>query len=189
MKNQINNEQNNLTWVTYTHTNKITNEIFYVGAGKADRPKHKHGRNNDWQNTFNSIGGWANIHISIEGNYFSQDEAFEKEKFLINEIGRADLNTGTLVNKTDGGAGVVGKKDINKFRKLNSPIFDFTTGEITTTNELNKQSIHAPNYYYRLASGMRGDNTEYKFIDMMGNFEIKDIAKMYGNTDILKFIK
>ncbi len=185
--NETNNELK--SWVVYTHKDLTTGDIFYVGCGKPTRPKSKHGRNNDWQNTFNSIGGWANIEITIEGNYFSQDEAYGKEIYLIDLHGRKDLNTGSLVNKCAGGAGVSGKKEINKFRKVNSPIFDFTTGIITTTNELNKNSVHAPNYYYRKSCGMRGDNTEYKFIDMMSNFELKNIAKQYGNTDILKFIK
>lgn len=172
------------TWVVYTHSTS-DNTVFYIGCGKPSRPYQKTGRNNEWLN----IAKDNNIQIQVEQEFFTPCEAYDYEMFLIDKFGRKDLNTGTLINKTDGGVGVKGLAHYHRTRKMNAELFDFETGQITTTSELNKSSNHARNYFFRLASGMRGDWSKVKFIDLMSNKEIRQIAKQYKNDEILKFIK
>jgi len=92
--------------IVYEHLRNDTNEVFYVGIGKAPRRAFsKQGRNNPhWHNIAKKVGYSVNIiHSDIEW-----DEAGEIEKSLIKKYGRQDLRTGILVNMTDGGDGRLG---------------------------------------------------------------------------------
>jgi hypothetical protein len=87
----------------YKHIRKDTNEIFYIGIGKAKtRLYSKYSRNQHWKSIVNKAGFYAEI---IEDN-LSWEDACTKEKELIQFYGRDDLNEGTLVNMTDGGEGI-----------------------------------------------------------------------------------
>jgi hypothetical protein len=84
----------------YAHINPVKNEIFYIGKGTGNRKIRKE-RNPFWGNTVKKYG--YIIDILEEG--LTEAEAFEREKFYIQKIGRRDLGKGPLVNLTDGGEG------------------------------------------------------------------------------------
>lgn len=94
-------------------------EPFYVGKGEGSRIKNhlkKSQRISDYNsktnnhkiNKINKILdlGLNPITIKVSSN-LTNAEACEQERFLIKQIGRIDLNKGTLVNMTDGGDGVL----------------------------------------------------------------------------------
>ena len=91
----------------YQHIRLDTNEVFYVGIGKTKyRAYKKTGRNEHWKRIVNKAG----YDIQIIAENISYEEALSKEKELIEYYGRRDKGSGTLVNMTDGGGGVLGLK-------------------------------------------------------------------------------
>jgi hypothetical protein len=92
-------------YYVYRHFKLNTNEVFYIGMGKEKNLKRAHSkryRNNHWHNTVEKYG----YYVDVVATNLSEEEAKELEVFLIKLYGRRDLNTGTLVNMTDGGEGV-----------------------------------------------------------------------------------
>ena len=91
--------------IVYEHLRNDTNEVFYVGIGKNDKRAYsKCNRNLYWHNTVNKHGYTINIiHRDI-----SWEDACEIEKELIAKYGRKNLGLGNLVNRTDGGDGILG---------------------------------------------------------------------------------
>ena len=87
----------------YRHRRLDTHEVFYIGIGSVKRSKSKH-RSSFWKNVVNKHG----YYIEIVKNNLSWEEACELEQLLIQEYGRRDLQTGILVNLTDGGEGAPG---------------------------------------------------------------------------------
>lgn len=98
--NTIVNEEKNK--VLYFHK-KPCGEIFYVGIGNKTRPYTKQSRSNWWHNITNKYEHTVEI---VKEN-LTHSEAVVLEKFYIKEIGRRDLKTGTLINQTDGGDGII----------------------------------------------------------------------------------
>jgi len=93
--------------IVYTHKRNDTGEIFYVGVGKKESRSRSHrGRSDHWKNIVNKVG----YSIEIIAENISYDYALNLERHLIKTIGRQDLGTGPLVNKTDGGEGILGIK-------------------------------------------------------------------------------
>jgi hypothetical protein len=93
--------------VVYRHIRLDTNEVFYVGIGKEEkRAYNKNRRSNFWK----SIISKTDYNVEILFNDLTWDEACEIERYLIKFYGRRDLNTGSLINLTDGGDGVNGYK-------------------------------------------------------------------------------
>lgn len=92
-------------------------EPFYIGKGKNDRI-NEHCQNCHLEKDtnklkVNKIKKIINekldiIKIKIYEN-INEDDAFEKENYLIDLIGRIDIETGTLVNLTNGGEGSSGR--------------------------------------------------------------------------------
>lgn len=92
-------------YYVYRHLKLNTNDVFYIGMGKEinfRRAFSKRYRNNYWLNTVKKYG----YSVEIIAENISEESAIELECFLINLYGRKDLNTGILVNMTDGGEGV-----------------------------------------------------------------------------------
>ena len=89
--------------VVYLHRRKDTNEIFYVGIGQTEKRAYdvKNRKNKHWKGIIERYGYTVEILLTD----LSWDQACEKEKELITEIGRKDLKLGPLVNMTDGGEG------------------------------------------------------------------------------------
>ena len=123
--------------VVYLHRRLTTNEIFYVGIGTPKRPYKTSGRNKHWQSIVKRDGYSVDV---VEKN-ISWNDAVESEIALIELIGRRDLNTGSLVNMTEGGEGIQGliytaehKRKIGKHHKGNNyrsiQVTDINTGKI-----------------------------------------------------------
>ena len=107
----------------YKHTDLGTNIVFYIGIGtkryKYDTFKCHYGRafskaarSKEWKNYT------QNKEFSVEIILESDDYKFilQKEIEFIAFYGRIDKNTGTLVNLTDGGAGVPSRLVTQKTR-------------------------------------------------------------------------
>lgn len=77
---------------------------YYVGKGKNNRAyrKHKH-------ITIPPKNRIIFLKINL-----TEEEAFKHEKYMINILGRKDLGTGILLNRTDGGEGTSGFEPWNK---------------------------------------------------------------------------
>lgn len=90
----------------YRHRDLVKFNTFYIGiSNNLNRPKSTKSRNRFWSNLINKYGFYSEvIHICD-----TWKEACELECLLISEYGRRDLNTGCLVNMTDGGDGLVGQ--------------------------------------------------------------------------------
>ena len=89
--------------IVYQHRRGDTNEVFYIGIGKAEsRAYSKHGRSKPWKDLTKRHA--YSVEIVLEE--LTWIEAGEKEKELIRFYGRRDLGLGILVNMADGGNGV-----------------------------------------------------------------------------------
>ena len=81
----------------------LTNEPFYVGKGKSNRVNLSQKRN---QETLKKIDSLKNIGkepiLIIIKNNLNSLQAVKLESFLINKIGRKDLEKGPLLNKYGG---------------------------------------------------------------------------------------
>jgi len=105
-------------------------EPFYIGKGKNNRIERIDGRSKDFINIINEIEeiGLKSIYFKLYEN-LNEEQSFELETKLIKEIGRLDLETGPLINRTSGGQGSSGykhlKETIEKFsKKLRKNFFE-----------------------------------------------------------------
>jgi group I intron endonuclease len=100
-------------------------EPFYVGKGSGNRIKHTLYDKSPFK--YNKIKKLKNKNIDIKTiklfDNLSEEECFYREIELISLIGRRDLNKGSLVNLTDGGAG-----------RINSNVSDKTRIKISNKN-------------------------------------------------------
>jgi hypothetical protein len=104
--------------IVYQHRRVGTNDVFYIGIGMTEKRAASHGvRNKMWHNVVQKAGGFEYdiIHHSL-----SWKEACAEERNLIAEYGRRDLNTGILVNMTNGGDGLSGYKPTEESNKKRS---------------------------------------------------------------------
>lgn len=92
--------------IVYRHRRLDTYDVFYVGIAKSKRrPYSKFSRNPFWKN----VVAKAAYQVEIIASPETWQDCCELEQLLILEYGRADLGTGTLVNLTIGGEGIVGR--------------------------------------------------------------------------------
>lgn len=106
----------------YVHIRKDNNQPFYIGVGgllsfdnyqraNATNCKGLRSRSEFWHNISSKYGFIVDIIL----DNCTKEEAFLEERRLISLYGRQDLQTGILVNHTNGGDGRVGSsKEINK---------------------------------------------------------------------------
>lgn len=105
----------------YQHIRMDKNQPFYIGIGFDSKGKYKRayqfGRNNLWE----IIVKKTEYKVEIIEDGLTNEEAFERERYWINKLGRIDNETGILANLTDGGEGTIGwrpsTKTIDKMRK------------------------------------------------------------------------
>lgn len=103
---KLEEELNNV--YVYRHRRLDTNKIFYVGISKTKNFKRAYSKNNrniHWKRIVNK----TDYNVEILKSNLTWKDACELESFLIQEYGRKDLNTGILINMTDGGDGVNNK--------------------------------------------------------------------------------
>lgn len=163
----------------YRHIKKTNNEIFYIGIGSDGlgtytRAYTKYGRsrNTHWQNVVNKHG----YYIEITHDNIIWEEACFIEKYLILFYGRRDLGTGTLVNKTEGGEGVVGTVVTDEKRKKLSdgkkgekhPMFgkNLSTETKKRISDGNKGKILSFEHKKRISEYMKGKSAYNKGIPM-----------------------
>lgn len=94
----------------YRHIRLDTNEPFYIGIGSDTNGRYTRAwsksRNNQyWHNIVNK----TTYEVEILVDDLTWEEACQKEKEFIALYGRKNLNTGVLVNLTDGGEGGYGR--------------------------------------------------------------------------------
>jgi hypothetical protein len=91
--------------IVYAHKRKDNNNIFYIGIGKTKKRAYsKFGRNSHWNHIIKKV----EYEVEILFDNIDWDSACQIEIELIKKFGRVDLNTGSLVNMTDGGQGAKG---------------------------------------------------------------------------------
>ena len=107
----------------YLHRNPKTKEVFYVGIGVETRAKDFSKRSIFWSNYRNKYG----VEVDIIKKGLSSKEAQGIEVELIKKYGRRDLGTGSLVNLSHGGEGIV-PRGLRAFRK--KPCICLLTGKV-----------------------------------------------------------
>lgn len=86
-----------MTFKVYQHRRPDTNEIFYVGHGKNNRPKQfTRGRSKSWQNIYDTYG----CIIEILKTFDTKEAAADYETKIIAEYRQSNIS---LINKKDGG--------------------------------------------------------------------------------------
>jgi hypothetical protein len=135
--------------IVYGHIRKDTNDIFYIGIGKTKKRAYsKFGRNSHWQNIVKKVG--YKVEILFEN--IDWESACQIEIQLIKKFGRIDLNTGSLVNMTDGGQGSKGHN-----RKTN-------LGRIVISNGQLEKRIYLHEFFeYEKLGWKKGRSEKCKF--------------------------
>ena len=162
----------------YTHTRLDTNEIFYVGIGTQDNYRRAsiiYNRTNHWKNIAKK-SGWR---VDIVFDNLEWIDACLKEKELILKYGRIDLNSGTLVNLTDGGEGNFGRKATLKTRLKMS--------------ERKKGIPRSEEHKKRISEAMKGVNSK-KVINTVSGLvynSVNEAAKSIGidRTTLIKKLR
>jgi len=107
----------------YLHRNPKTQEVFYVGIGNENRAIQFSKRNVFWSNYKNKHG----VEVDIIKKGLTSKEAQSIEVELIKKYGRRDLGTGSLVNLSHGGEGIV-PRGVRVYQK--KPCICLTTGKV-----------------------------------------------------------
>lgn len=108
---------------------------FYVGKDKNKKFEVINGRKKDFIDIINEIKKLRSKPIIIKlYENLSETESFELETKLINEIGRINLGTGTLINKTSGGQGNSGYKFSEEYLKKHRKDFQEIKKEFKKRN-------------------------------------------------------
>lgn len=129
--------------IVYRHRRIDTNEIFYIGIGKNKSrayQKSKSKRSTFWLNIVNK----TDYQVEIIAEELTWEEACELEIFLINEYGRKDLGTGSLVNMSEGGEKppiMLGEKNYSKTIEGRKKISDRMKGRQVSDETKKKLSI------------------------------------------------
>lgn len=101
----------------YRHIRLDKNEPFYIGIG-SDKPYYKRANEKARRSKFwKKIIAKTDYEVEILFDDITFDEAKIKEIEFIKLYGRKDLNTGCLVNLTDGGDGLINKVYTPEYRK------------------------------------------------------------------------
>lgn len=120
--------------ILYQHRRLDTNQVFYVGIGKGKRAYSIHNRNKHWNRIVSKYGYSVEI---LETN-LSWEKAQALEIGLIAMYGRRDLDTGSLVNMSDGGEGCYGMIHLEQTKKK---ISDSHKGKILSNSHKEKLRI------------------------------------------------
>jgi hypothetical protein len=140
-------EENNC--ILYRHIRLDKNEVFYIGIGKQKNRPYESGskRSLFWHR----VTSKTNYEVEILFDNLSWDQAKEKEKEFIKIYGRRDLNSGTLVNMTDGGDG-----NINPSLSRRLKMADESRNRVWTDESRSKLSKSKSGKNHHMY-GIRGD--------------------------------
>jgi len=99
------------SYYVYIHFRTDTNEVFYVGMSLISEEGLIYSRayRSAFEKRKTAWHNYARIcpyNVRIVKDNLTKEEAFKLEMKLIKKYGRKDLNTGTLINQCDGGAGL-----------------------------------------------------------------------------------
>ena len=123
-------------YVIYRHL-KPNGEVFYIGIGSEKRAYQKNPRSDFWKRVV-SIHGYE---VQILKSDLLWKDACELEKLLISWYGRRNLNTGTLVNMTEGGDGSVGYSPSEESRRSRSEKMKGVPKSEKARKNMNKSKI------------------------------------------------
>ena len=106
----------------YLHRRKDNDQPFYVGVGGLlSFDNYQRANANNWKGLRNRSDFWRNVvnkfgfTVEIVLDNCTKEEALLEEVRLIKLYGRQDIETGILVNHTDGGEGRVNSsKEVNR---------------------------------------------------------------------------
>ena len=161
-------------------------EPFYIGLGKKNRINHHiiRSRYKEKKKLYKTLKD--NIILKILKNNIEPirfklyenitlESAIRLEKYLINLIGRRDINSGTLANLTDGGDGMVGYKytDEQKEQKRKFTIELWNNGIFD-----NRQISGENNYFY---NKHHTEETKEKIRIKIGDSRKGEKNSNYGN--------
>lgn len=96
----------NNDFYVYAHITQDTNQIFYIGKGRKRRAWAFQKRNKFWK----AVASKHGVVVQVLHYELTEQQAFDIETQLIDELGRRDAGCGYLVNMTNGGEGVAGYK-------------------------------------------------------------------------------
>jgi hypothetical protein len=171
----------------YIHRKKSDNSIFYVGIGNKYRPYSKD-RSEIWHKTVKKHG----YYVELLATGLTLDLAKEIEKDLISLYGRRNLNTGCLVNLTDGGEGQVKrkmseatKKKISDTKRKNGQSKDYYVIDKSTGIKYNsleiacrKLNLNSHTFYAQLNGHRKRDrNNNLYYVDSSRNKAKKDTRR------------
>ena len=170
----------------YRHIRLDKNEPFYIGISNVDdeykRAYRKTCRNKHWTNIVKS----CKYEVEILMENLTIEEVKEKEKEFIKLYGRVDLKTGTLVNLTDGGDGVLNKYENAELRLKHQKVaiiqmdlggnFIKEWESITAT----KEKFTSPTNIIKCAKGYFEQAYGYKWVYKNPNH--KNIGKKKNNV-------
>ena len=122
-QNKKNKEIRDRGKCVYLHRNPKTQEVFYVGIGVETRAKDFSKRSIFWSNYKNKYG----VEVDIIRKGLTSKEAQSIEVELIKKYGRRDLGTGSLVNLSHGGEGIV-PRGVRVYQK--KPCICLMTGKV-----------------------------------------------------------
>lgn len=173
----------------YIHKKPISKEIFYVGIGKSENHKRAtefRRRNQLWHNVVNKYGF---IYEIINDN-ITWAEACKIEKELIKLLGRKNLNTGKLVNMTDGGDGtyniIVSDETREKLKIANINRFHNWGDKISATKKGVKFSEQ---HKLKLSEARKGKRPSQKCIDSLVSYNKSGIKRTFEYKNSIPVIQ
>lgn len=155
--------------IVYRHIRLDKNEPFYIGIGLDEkRAYNKVSRNEHWKRIVKN----TDYEVQILFYDLTLDEACEKEKEFIALYGRRNLNTGTLVNMTDGGDyfGCSGYKHTDEHKSYMSNLFKNRPLSQETKkklSEINKGKKASDETKLKISKIHRGRKKPQSFIDVI----------------------
>lgn len=141
----------------YIHRRADNNQPFYVGKGVGDRDAQTEKRSSHWKRVFNKYGRT----IERVSEFDNEADAFALEIALIDFIGRVDLCTGSLVNKTDGGEGASNPSDETRQKRTKTSHNTWGTPEMREKKSTVFKKIWAENRE-RIVAAMNSDEAKAK---------------------------